>query len=68
MYEVGQTGEDKIKADNVFKYNMLAHIKANSNWFMRLLRNRMAKRYHFAVAIGGGIAFYDDKPVDHREG
>ena len=64
MYEVGTTGKHKETADEVFLQNMKTYIEWKTKApFMGWLRKRAAKKFYFAVAIGGGPAFWDGKTI-----
>jgi hypothetical protein len=62
MYAVGETIEDKIKADLTFLNNMLRIIEANTRFYLlKTLRRRRALKYYEAVRDFGGPAFWSGK-------
>ena len=58
MYESGTTRAHKMKADNWFLDNMLAIIRKDSSFFLlRMLRERLALGYYYAVVNFGDKCF-----------
>lgn len=65
MYFVGETYQDKIRADKVFYNNMLRLIESNSRWFFpKCVRRILAHIYYWYVCEYGGEFFQKDyKPI-----
>lgn len=55
------TEQDRKSADTVFLANMLRVIEAESNWFMRILRNQRAMTYYNAVDCKKNNVFWNLK-------
>lgn len=66
MYFMGETIEDKERADRVFLNNLLRLIDARGGW-LRSLRRLRAWHYYRAVAALGGPAFWQGKTDAHDE-
>lgn len=69
MYWVGETREDKEKADRVFLNNMLRIIEARTKWtWLKWLRRARAKKYYLAVKWFGAPAYWKNKnyPAEMR--
>jgi len=67
MYHYGQTTEDKILADEIFKNNMVRLIKGQKSWkFIERRRLRLSYIYYLAVKNFGGPSFWDSKDSVHE--
>jgi len=65
MYQIGETDQDKIDADDVFLNNMLRIIRAAGGpKLIYWLRRRRALIYYQAVHLCGGPAFWNSKNPD----
>jgi hypothetical protein len=60
-YSVGQTLEDKVRADNQFLCNLIAIINSESVWFLKWPRRQRALLYFNMVCDMGYSAFWAGK-------
>lgn len=60
-FKKGKTIEDKEMEDRRMMNNYVRLIDQNSNWLMRRLRYRRAKKYYKVVHYFGGPAFWKGK-------
>lgn len=69
MYIMGETIEDKDKADRVFLNNMirLIGLKSTNNLILKM-RLFLAKKYYQSVCTFGGVYFWDKKNKDENIG
>ena len=56
-YHYGETPADKIRADEMFRNNMVRQINAHGGW-LKKPRLLIAQGYYLAVHWFGGSAFY----------
>ena len=61
------TSKDLVEANRVFLSNLMAIIKAKSNWFTRILRNQRAMIYYTAVDSKKNHVFWSLKIQQARE-
>ena len=65
MYFFGRTEAHRVRADRVFRNNMLRIIRAATPpGVLRRARTAMAWIYFYAVSLGGGPAFWAGKDDD----
>lgn len=62
MFSIGETHEDMLEANDVFKNNLMRWVTGNTKWrWLRRRRLKIAEGYVKAVELWGGPAFWRGK-------
>jgi len=68
MYEVGESYNDKVYADDMFFTNLLATVENEAKWWNRWLNTLRRKRawIYFKAVVHGGEDAFNDKVRDNE--